>query len=141
MSRLPNLSDVYSPDCDIPLLRKHLAWVEHEAPKPKWVSEWNQENWILSVDKDLRDELITKEHIDPQDVCGSYRCFAGNVVHEAGMWDKKTKEYKLPINRTISEAARDLLRINDNAASELFHANNTAGDIRAICEAIAGERL
>lgn len=130
--------ELYSPECDIPRLRKHLEWVEGQSQLPPQSRDWRQRVWA---------ELKKDEE---GNICGSYRCFAGNVVHEAGGKFEVTRPFSFitdvvlpddPYPQDIESAAAKLLGLNTRAARLLFHEDNQAEVMRPLCEAIAGERL
>lgn len=134
--RYCDVKDLFSPDCDIPLLRKHLEWVEEQSKLPSKESSWRQSLWYTS-------------QVEDGVTCGSFRCFAGNVAYEAGA------EFIQPLGHSIvhslltpdgkeelvSDFAAKRLGINSFAETALFDSRNGVVGIRQICEAIAGERL
>lgn len=129
--------ELYSPECDIPKLRKHLEWVEEQCQLPYGERDWNQRVWA--------DPIIMEDN-----VCRTYRCFAGNVIHEAGgKFIRDSESYfitdaLMPGKDTpedIEEVARRLLGINSIATRLLFDEDNRAEVMRLLCEAIAGESL
>jgi hypothetical protein len=129
-------ADLYSPDCDIPLLRKHLEWVLNQSELPYHKRDWRQGVWAAW--KRRQDKTM----------CNTYRCFAGNVAYAAGAkfveYDLGGQIVEVDVNGTlvtIPQFARRELGITRVASNCLFDAHNTANSIREICEAIAGERL
>lgn len=150
MAKLPEIDS--DPIPNIPLLRKTVEWVEEQAALPKHKSRWRQSTWFH-----LWRLRPTKAHREAGEViadgytCRTRYCFAGKVVADAG-WEPEwysTYENDLEAEYVtkdgqrmeVMEAAKLELGLSAHGAWSLFHATNTAKDIRRIAEQIAGERL
>lgn len=131
-------------EVNIPLLRKAVEWAEAEAQKPDELREWEQAYYSVPTVEQYRlndlgscgseaDVVYTRNQIlrkSPE--CGACFCIAGYTQYvTTGSLD----------HRTAFDAAQAALGITWNEARELFHANNTIGDVRRISEEIAGEKL
>jgi hypothetical protein len=141
------------PEVNIPLLRKGLEWVEWQDTLPLIDSEWNQGDFV--IDPEVKafimiagerfrsenrmtsgemDALVTR--VAPH--CGTAYCFAGYVGQlEDGRYATRDEVDGIHVGLF----AQEQLGITDDQAEALFSADNTAHDIRSICEDIAGEPL
>jgi hypothetical protein len=70
--------------------------------------------------------------------CGSAYCFAGYVGQLEDARYARTDEVD---GIHVGQFAQEQLGITEDQAEALFQADNTAYDIRVICEDIAGEPL
>lgn len=139
---LSPMSDTITPN--IPYLRKMVEWVESEAKRTEG-REWYQETWMSpgqEAEADFNQQI---------DFCDTACCVAGKVALLEG-WRPQTYNgdpnsgftgnvIKGGETRHASHVARDVLGLTEDQADDLFEACNTAEDIRAIAEEIAGERL
>lgn len=131
-------NDVYSyigREPNIPELRKTVEWVEAQAQLPHTEREWNQQHWISHLDTASREMFKV-----PSWHCGTVACFAGHVGMEHGA---KSEFVSLADGSRvhIRDYASYILGLSEWQARELYKGNNTASDIRRICEEIAGEPL
>lgn len=122
-------------EVNIPLLRKAVEWVEAEAKRPATERQWYQKNWVTPESrKILDDQSALVNH------CGTAYCVAGYVgqlVDPAFINSDWTADRDVH----VSDVAMEALGLTSGQAGRLFHANNTAEDVRRIAEEIAGERL
>lgn len=137
-----------NPNVDIPLLRKHVEWVEEEAAKPWADRVWAQDYWIIPSEEAYpssaeinRGECIGTEE---RNFCGTCYCLAGNIAAQDGYRVYAGGMARNPeTNETVDPEtyAREKLGINYDEAERLFDGENSAEDIRRIAEEIVGERL
>ena len=123
-------------EVNIPLLRKAVEWVETQAALPADESEWHQGAWVWRRED--------QEH----NTCGTAYCVAGYIGQ---MLDDQFKDNEWGVDKDgrpchVAHFAADALgitydRFGLSANEDLFHADNTAEDVRRIAEQIAGERL
>lgn len=130
------------PSPNIPLLRKGLEWVEEQAALP-YHGSWDQESWVRS--------LTPGE--SSRRGCGTAYCYAGYVTQTVYPEFAHTHVIYLDYNRYETNlVAQALLGLTDEhmrlglvapggSGYGLFYGQNTAPEIRAICEFTAGEPL
>lgn len=141
------------PTPNIPLLRKGLEWVEWQDTLPMIDSEWNQGDFyinpevkaftLVAGERYRGDHRLTMLEIEALSArvaphCGSAYCFAGYIGQ---LEDVRYARSDVVNEVHVGEFAQERLGITDEQAEYLFSADNTASDIRAICEEIAGETL
>lgn len=146
---------LYSPNADVPGLRKQVEWAEaQEALAPKDRS-WDQETWAALKKIDPTPLYAASAFLPElhEATCGSSFCIAGNVVHQAGgkfLANPRIgfiehavleNEAGVPVVARVSQHAQNLLGLTHTAAEALFRPMNTESEIRALAEAIAGEKL
>jgi hypothetical protein len=141
------------PEVNIPLLRKGLEWVEWQDTLPMIDSEWNQGDFVLPPEikaftliagqRYINDHRMSTgelqaltEKVAPH--CGSAYCFAGYIGQLEDARYARTDEVD---GIHVGQFAQEQLGITEYQAEALFSADNTAKDIREICESIAGEPL
>jgi hypothetical protein len=127
-------------EVNVPLLRKVVEWVEAEDKLDPRRREWDQENVIVPEDVRVRD-------FGHEPGCGTAYCAAGAV---AAMVDERFVNARynrwgyvqLDSGEWISAigTASRALGI-EGVEHSLFRAYNTASNIRAEAERLAGERL
>ena len=140
-------------EVNVPLLRKGLEWVEWQDTLPIIDSEWNQGDYLISPtvkaftmvagERYLGNHRLTMLEIEALTTrvaphCGSAYCFAGYVGQLEDARYAKTDEVD---GVHVGQFAQEQLGITEDQAEALFSADNTAADIRAICESIVGEPL
>ncbi len=142
---LAPMRDTITPN--VPYLRKLVEWVETEAKRTE-AREWYQATWLAPGNEariDFGQEI---------DFCDTACCVAGKVALLEG-WKPETYSnrdmsnnpgftgnvIKGGVTKHASHVARDALGLTNDQSDRLFEAVNTAEDIRAIAEEIAGERL
>ena len=148
-------SKIFSPECDVPMLRKALEWAEAEAAKERFDQRWRQGAWaqnLVATEETMKrvGGLYTKMEV----TCHTAFCFAGRVCDMAGdTFIAETGPFRSAICvtdvissdtgrvREISHRAQDLLGIKRSAANTLFAADNTIENVRILCDAIVGEPL
>ena len=141
------------PEVNIPLLRKGLEWVEWQDTLPLIDCEWNQGDFVISPEVKaftlIAGERYRGDHrlttaecevltsrVAPH--CGTAYCFAGYVGQlEDGRYARTDEVDGIH----VGQFAQEQLGLTEDQAEALFSADNTAEDIRAICEDIAGEPL
>lgn len=136
---------IRSPDCDVPLLRKHVEWVRLR-------DGWDQTLYARADDAVAGGaEFEGNMYRGPlrEVTCGSAFCLAGNVAFQEGVrflmsttWNVVT--HVLTADGTIEEIgeyARNLLGITDDAAAALFAPGNTLDEIGKLATIIAGEPI
>ena len=131
-------------EVNIPLLRKAVEWVEAEAERPFGESEWDQKSWVKAYHEGS--ELFNPKTNCYEEVstCGTAYCVAGYVGQllepayrdSTWVWNKDKGG-----DIHVSNFAQEQLGITPEEGFRLFHADNTAEDIRRIAESIAGEPL
>lgn len=130
----PTIPTILMPD--IPLLRKAVEWVEHEAAKPDPLDrEWDQSRW--------RRPAAVRSAEYGQD-CGTSYCVAGYVCQVSGVqWENAYGGDVVGGDHAAGRAKR-LLGLRPEEATELFSAINCATTIRRVAEQVAaraGETL
>lgn len=114
---------------NVPLLRKVVEWVEsQELIGPQAGREWYQGTWFG----------IGLEGWS----CGTAMCIAGKLALDDG-WTPVNGAIvrKAGTEAAVHVVAARLLGIDPYSDISLFYGSNTAADIRALAEALAGERL
>lgn len=121
---------------DIPRLRKAVEWVEEQAALPVTIRQWLQTKWMVIRGHDSYHDNILENNQRTE--CGTAMCLAGKVVQDeyGRTWIKE----RLP-NVSFRDEGAKLLGLTMVQADMLFDANNSATEIRAIAERIAGEKL
>lgn len=138
--------ELRSPDCDVPLLRKHVDWARLGD------GEWDQ-----GVYARVGNVVIGGIEIDRfgynaelrEVTCGTAFCVAGNVARQDGvrflMSDRHgCVSHVMDHNGDVMEVdmyARLRLGISNHAADVLFAPGNTIEEIGEIATAIAGEPI
>lgn len=128
---------------DVPKLRKLVEWVEEQDVLAESDRVWDQELWFhqdhISVARAIENKY------DPY--CGTSMCAAGKLAFDdgwkpvfdsSGHCDRASKD---GVEKYFSQIGAEILGLDDGHSRSLFNANNSAGDIRAIAEDYAGERL
>ena len=130
---------------DIPKLRKLVEWVEEQDVLAESDRVWDQELWFHQD----RSVVVAIEalHNKYDPYCGTSMCAAGKLAFDDGwkpVWDSdghSDRAEKDGVEKYYSQIGAEVLGLAYEAEYELFNANNNAGDIRAIAEDYAGERL
>lgn len=108
-------------EVNVPLLRKAVEWVEEQDKLDADDCMWSQELWRWSKGD-----------------CGTTFCVAGYV---AQLVEPRYADRDYVNDVHISTRGQRALGLSDEDAAHLFCADNTAEDVRAIAEHIAGEPL
>jgi len=143
-----------SDNVNIPLLRKAVEWVEHQATLPEIDREWDQGFYVLHplgrarimlAEQEGRAQRLTHRDLEQVDHiyevaahCGTAFCVAGYVGQLAD--DRYVRSDSVG-GVHVSDFAKELLGISYSDSERLFDGNNTAADVRRIAEEIAGQRL
>lgn len=155
------MNDTMEPTLNVPLLRKAVEWVEHEAAKPEIDREWYQGTyvatprqharalawWAVADDAELPEVDEMAARLEPH--CGTAYCVAGYV---AQLVDERFagKSYIFAPDDPDADDDGDLhcsalaareLGLSMDQAYDLFYAGNTAADVRRHAEGFAGEAL
>lgn len=136
---------------NIPLLRKAVEWVETQAKLPTIDREWEQSTYISSPSKTALSLIWDKleypfdnpfeqwsyvDILEPH--CGTTYCVAGYISQ---LCDSRYKDRFCVDEVSMPDFAAEQLGLTPLEASRLFHATNTASDVRTIAEEITGEPL